>query len=186
MRLVGRLALAMVLSVPVVIQVAAPVAACTSAMPSTAAADYRGLTLRATVREIVPAGAGRTTVVLDIERTFAGPDRDTLRITTATGTSGEDGCGSLRADRLTEGQLLMVSARGTYKPDGTTRDFRGYPLLWRHTADGWSFFKGALVEGGNPDAYPPKARRADTKAEILAVSLGSTAQRAHGSVAIVS
>jgi hypothetical protein len=81
------------------------------------------------------------------------------------------GCGDFKGAALRTGDRIIVAAedlRAEYQP---ADPFEGHMVLWRKTADGWSFFSDALVYGAEQQAYPKAARDATTKAEVLHVIL---------------
>ena len=132
----------------------------------------------ATVRELVTEpdlrslGAGEVPGVLwqatlDVRRVYGGDVPDTLELKGSTSTIGiGGGCSWFLGDRVETGDVVLVAVDDII-PFATNRSLFGHLLLWRRVGAEWRFYERALQDGGEPDAYPEAARRADTTADIL-------------------
>jgi hypothetical protein len=156
-------------SVPVLVLALLPVqagsaAACSIPYPSEKVRPYRGMAFVATVAGVRERGP-RSVIRLDVRRELAGTV-DARRLVIRTGNWSSGGCGVMVPQALRPGQKLLISARGWTFTDGR-RDFAYHPLVWERTGGAWRFHREALIGGHLRDAYPPAAKRATTRAEIM-------------------
>jgi hypothetical protein len=100
-------------------------------------------------------------VGLSIDETYVGNAPKELEF------NGWDACGEFYGGGVQAGDKIIIAVadlRPRYLPGAP---FEGRMVVWRKVAGGWSFYEDALYFGTDPESYPPAARAATTKADIL-------------------
>lgn len=163
---------AAILAVPGTMDLARPRIAsadCGRLAPSREIRDYRGQAFMGRVRSVErQAAPGNDWVItLDVDEVLVGPVPDSVVFI----DSGPD-CGTFLPDGLRSGQRILASIGPAHDPDEPRRAFD--VLLWRRVTGGWRFHEQALWAADASYAYPPEARRATTRAAIMALVAGAS------------
>ncbi len=76
-------------------------------------------------------------------------------------------CGEFHGDGVSTGDRLIITMATLHPEYLPGAAFEGRVVVWHKVDSGWSFYDEAMYFGSNSDYYPPAARAANTKAEIL-------------------
>lgn len=151
------------LPIPVHAFIEAPFARadCGRQAPSTDIRDYRGQAFTGRVASLTPpTGPGTEwTITFEVDEVLAGAVPSPYTIIDSGGN-----CGTFLPQRLAVGEQVLLSVGGARVPEEPGRVFD--VLSWRRVPNGWRF-DGRALWGGTGDGFPPEARAATTRGEIL-------------------
>jgi hypothetical protein len=107
-------------------------------------------------------------VELRVDAIYRGSAPETLSF-----NGWDNSCGEFHGDGVSTGDRLIITMAALHPEYLPGAPFEGRVVVWHKIDGGWDFYDQAIYFGTNSDYYPPAARAANTKAEILQLIAGS-------------